>query len=136
MKIKTSELSGVALDWAVAQAIEEEIHYEYVDDERRKMLISKWEDYSRNGDFSQQEEWSPSTNWSQGGPLIERFGVTVMKYDSSCIDEHKANLWTAQLDGENMEQWCADSPSPLSAACRAIVSAKIGHEVDVPEELL
>jgi hypothetical protein len=46
MKIKTSELSGPALDWAVAQA--EGLIYHG----------SAWSNYF--------------TNWAQGGPIIER----------------------------------------------------------------
>ena len=135
MKIKTSELSGVALDWAVAQAVEEEIHYEYVDDERRKMLISKWEDYSRNGDFIQQEEWSPSTDWRQGGSLIERFDVYFDRYPLDQPGFVVARIGMDYQAGSNYFN-NPSSPNRLIAACRAIVSAKLGDEVDVPEELL
>lgn len=128
MKIKTSELSGVALDWAVAKAAAVEVY------RRTGGMISDGEFVLMLGDHS--AVFSPSTDWSQCGPLIERFGVTIMKYDSSCLDADRANLWSAQLDGGNMDSWCADSPTPLIAACRAIVAAKLGDEVDVPEGLV
>ena len=129
MKIKTSELSGVALDWAVAQAIEEEVHHEYVDSEQRKMLLSKWQDYSRNGDFSQQEEWSPSTDWSQGGPLIAKY---LMDF---CV-EHPHTIGAALCDENGMYMNMLFGETHLIAACRAIVAAKLGDEVEVPEALL
>lgn len=129
MKIKTSELSGVALDWAVAQAAERKL-----DTHQGKIgyYVDNW--YANvNSKFVQ---WSPSIDWSQGGPLIERFGVTVMKYDDSCLDADRANLWTAKPDGSWADGWIIDSPSALIAACRAIVSAKLGDEIDVPEGLV
>lgn len=131
MKIKTSELIGSNLDWAVAVAVGAHCQESGSTDLHtgKHWIVSgframRWDD------------WTPSTDWSQGGPLIERFGVTVIKYDDSCIDADKANQWCAQLDGGNMDSWTADSPTTLIAACRAIVAAKLGDGVDVPEGLV
>lgn len=129
MKVKTSELIGAALDWSVAQAAEQEIHHEYVDDEQRKMLILKWQDYSRNEDFHQQKEWSPSTDWSQGGPLIEKYRVGFSVYSDQYSETHFASIgYPAQGSGSGQTH--------LVAAMRAIVAAKLGDEVDVPEGLV
>ena len=48
MKVKTSELTGAALDWAVAAA----------------RIDGAFEYYATPG-------WSPSSNWAHGGPIIE-----------------------------------------------------------------
>ncbi len=48
MKLKTSELTGVALDWAVAQC----------------------EEYGIGGFY-------PSTDWAQAGPIIERERIAI-----------------------------------------------------------
>lgn len=120
MKVKTRELEGVALDWAVATAIDAGALFEDWGGPDPWVVLS---DYNAL-------EWvpfAPSTDWSQGGTLIEGLKVSVEWYG-------------------DIEDWCADvmDPSyfhaygrtPLIAACRAIVSAKLGEEVDVPEELL
>jgi hypothetical protein len=115
MKIKTSELTGVALDWAVAECAGYRL------------------------DLVPEGSYTPSTNWSQGGPIIEREKFTVM-YD----DDWKYD----QTDPEdNGERWMADNgdsyynptqygATPLIAAMRFYVASKLGDEVEIPEELL
>jgi hypothetical protein len=56
MKVKTNELSGQALDWAVAKC------EGYQTLMRRGKLETL---FTENG-------WTPSTDWAQGGPIIER----------------------------------------------------------------
>ena len=75
MKIKTSELSGAALDWAVKKAIKKDGGY---------FLPSK--DY---------KNISHSTDWAQGWPIIEREGV--------CVKKHP-NWWTAYIENDNLAQ--------------------------------
>jgi hypothetical protein len=67
-----------------------------------------------------------STDWSQGGPIIER----------ECID--------LQYQGGDVDVWAADifdadcsvyGDTALVAAMRCYVVSKLGDEVDVPEEL-
>jgi hypothetical protein len=68
--------------------------------------------------------WQPSTDWSQGGPIIEREGVSL---------EYSAQP----------EKWCACimadqevyGPTALIAAMRCYVASKLGDEVEVPDEL-
>lgn len=66
-------------------------------------------------------EYSPSTDWAQGGPIIEREEISV----------------TAPMDGP--EGWKASPPgagrsmrgtTPLIAAMRAYVASKFGREFD------
>ena len=119
MKIKTSELQGAALDWAVAEAIGRTVH--------ATVHYSGVNEYGRVASSSAIDlsEFSPSTNWSQCGPLIESAGVLIGHY----LD---IGGWYADLEGPAVYR---DGPTPLIAACRAIVAAKLGDEVDVPEEL-
>jgi hypothetical protein len=67
--------------------------------------------------------WSPSTDWSQGGPLIEKYKVSVDVRPLS-------GRWDAYCSG-----WINDCESPLIAACRAIVASVLGDTVSVPKEL-
>jgi hypothetical protein len=109
MKIKTNELTGAALDWAVAKC--------------EGMLAEPW----LWGD--EQEvlmRYKFSTNWSQGGPIIEREWI-----DLHCVND---SLWEAECPapgGLAMQ----NGPTPLIAAMRCRVASKLGDEVDVPEEL-
>ena len=63
--MKTSELTGAALDWAVATCEEVELVYD--------RMHGWWETsdpyYAEPND---PEMFSPSTNWAQGGEIIER----------------------------------------------------------------
>lgn len=62
--------------------------------------------------------YKPSTDWAQGGPIIERQGISL-----EC-DEFAR--WHAN-DG-----WSSDAP--LLAAMRCYVASKLGDEVEVPDE--
>jgi hypothetical protein len=112
MKIKTSELTGAALDRAVLQSL----------DEGSSDLKGGTEHYA-------DELWGEfSTWWSQGGPIIEREKIDLV-WQSSGDD-----VWTAYL-GEHDEHR-QTGPTPLIAAMRCFVASKLGDEVDVPDELV
>ena len=71
-------------------------------------------------------EYAPSTDWAQGGPIIEREGIDVMP-----MFHFKPTGWQAQVPGT-----CYSGPTPLIAAMRCFVASKLGDEVDVPAEVL
>ena len=113
MKVKTSELTGAALDWAVATA----------------SGITKfdpcgvaWVQNPREEHFVMQ--FQPSTDWSQGGPIIE--------------------LEKIETRHDGRQSWCTwmnkvgamHGPTPLIAAMRCFVASKLGDEVEMPDELL
>lgn len=68
------------------------------------------------------ERYSPSTDWSQGGPIIEREEIQVGP--GRDIDG-----WTAYKTVCNLRQ---DGNTPLEAAMRCFVASKFGEEV--PDE--
>lgn len=119
MKMKTSELTGAALDWAAAKAA---------------------------GQTYYGPAWTkPSTDWKQGGPIIEREGILLRPIRK---EGHQMNgQWLAMYDETNtgtMVQWVKrkdfpghyrTGPTALIAAMRCYVASKLGDEVDVPEEL-
>jgi hypothetical protein len=108
MKLKTSELTGAALDWAVAKC---EGHGVGV-------LDDPW--------------FMPSTNWSQSGPIIERERVQV-RFIQECYWHFATptDTWIANYDGGG--EWIG--PTPLIAAMRCFVASRLGESVDVPSEL-
>lgn len=79
MNIKTSELSGAALDWAVAYADDLDLQQsmpELEKDAHGVMLFLPLE-------FGQEyrECWQPTNNWNQGGPIIEREKISLIRCD-------------------------------------------------------
>ena len=110
MKIKTAELTGAALDWAVATANGDYPQWD-----------AEWEVfYAANGD-----DMDYSTDWAQGGPIIERETLDVM---------FEGPEWYAYMRWEN-KTLQYDGATPLIAAMRCYVASKLGDEVDVPDEL-
>jgi hypothetical protein len=115
MKIKTEELTGQALDWAVAKA-EGNVQLQY--DSREGLIIRNilgWFPYR------------PSVAWQQGGPIIEREAIEL-------VPDGKGS-WSAAIRGGD-EDDVAHGPTPLIAAMRCYVASRLGDEVDIPEELL
>ena len=127
MKVKTSKLTGAALDWAVAKC-------EGVNAEAFRLFYEPTEpsDYDSHG----YPEFHYSTTWSQGGPIIEREIGNLWKHNK--LDPNEPDVWTAAAyrkapDGTAL--YYEDGPTPLIAAMRCYVASKLGDEVDVPEEL-
>jgi len=97
--MKTSELTGTALDWAV--------HY---------ALHGQCEGYS---------PYEYSTDWSQGGPIIEAWMIDVGTYRGA---------WRAARHVGSAPTY-GYGPTPLIAAMRCYVASKLGDEIEIPEGL-
>ena len=123
--MKTSTLTGAALDWAVAKC-EEMLHLDNAETWLRDYRIG----------FSTRY----STVWSQGGPIIEREEISVEPLYTSggldCWQAYGPNLRYDDhgnyIQGSDNRQY---APTPLIAAMRCYVASKLGADVDVPEEL-
>lgn len=118
MLIRTSELTGAALDWAVAKC--------EGCTEKRLLNLDMWKYIRQQGVFRY------STDWSEGGPIIEREGIAIdcVRCDG-CIDS-----WFAALPMICEEFYEGFGSTPLIAAMRCYVASRLGDEVEVPEELL
>jgi hypothetical protein len=103
--MKTSELTGAALDWAVAKCVGDGV---------AEFTAAGW-------------RFNPSTNWAQGGPIIEREGITLASPNPIDAD------WCAMLWGAQAKQ---SGTTPLIAAMRCYVASKLGDEVEIPKELI
>jgi hypothetical protein len=99
--MKTNELTRAALDWAVHQA---------------------W----CEGACHDEPFPSYSTDWSQGGPIIEREGITVGP-------DTGPDWWVAHIKGGI---YIDHGPTPLIAGMRCYVASKLGDEVEVPDKLV
>lgn len=126
MKIKTSELTGAALDWAVATC---EGHPVARHSTGAVYLIdTPWSDKSR---VKWLAEFGPRKHWAQGGPIIEREGIAV-----DCIRcDGKIDGWIAALPMICEAKYEEPAPTALIAAMRCFVASRLGDEVDIPDEL-
>ncbi len=119
IEVKTADLIGPALDWALAKA----------EDMRQHTPADLKYTYWYAGERCIGTHWSPSTNWSQGGPLIASHQVNLHSPQTS------DDCWAAWVTIRGKD-FCQGGWQPLVAACRAIVAAKLGDVVSVPTELI
>ena len=90
--MKTAELTGAALDWAVSAAQGDSDIHPY------------------------------STDWADGGPIIEREKITL---------EWTGENWCAYIRHDEEEFGI----TPMIAAMRCYVASKLGDNIEIPEEL-
>jgi hypothetical protein len=107
--MKINELTGAALDWAVAKIEFPDPDYEDAD---RFVYV--------HGD--DEFHFTPSTNWAQGGPIIESNLITIFRHDEE---------WFAHSQLSTPEDFHGDTP--LVAAMRCYVASKMGDTIDIPE---
>ena len=103
--MKTNELTGAALNWAVAKC---EGVPEYLLDKpwRASELLEPY-----------------STDWAQGGPIIER--------ERTEFDFNEDTQMFHAYDGV----YSGIGPTHLISAMRCYVASKLGDEVEIPNEL-
>jgi len=108
MKIKTSDLTLLALNNAVHELA-------YPDEPIKEGCTAP----------------PYSTDWSFGGPIIEREKIRLNCGDGTWgVAE---GVWEA---AHPRNIYVSFGPTPLIAAMRCYVASKLGDEVDIPEELL
>jgi len=120
-QMKTSELTGDALDWAVAEALG--MHVWPTRGGWFTFDSDAYSEYRNDYNDDKLQSFRPSTNWAQGGPIIERERIEL-RGDGD-------DGWIA-CDNLNPEQ---TGTTPLIAAMRCYVASKTGDEVQLPEEL-
>ena len=122
MKIKTAELIGPTLDWAVAQC------EGYECDTESGLLYSHEEPHFFK---------CYSSDWSQGGSIIEREQLCIgcmHQPDPNCCPplDPDTLYWARTTSGGYLSY----GPTHLIAAMRCFVASRLGDEVDVPDELI
>jgi len=102
--MKTDELDGAALDFMVSY------------DEYLENVIPLRDE--------NDEIWSPSTIWEQGGVYIHLNNISI------CYENE--NQWKSYISGENTSY----GSTPLVSAMRCFVKSKFGVTVDIPNWVL
>lgn len=117
--MKTSELQGAALDWAVAKCegvLEDEEAF-YINEYTGALMLDRGDD---------SVAYCPSKLWDHGGPIIERESISIeRKHDGWWMASYKYHY-----ADDPMYLVLADTP--LIAAMRYYVASKLGEYVDVP----
>lgn len=112
-KIKTSELTGPALDWAASVANGMDVYIPAYAETPWVAVRSSTGIYRA----------ALTTDWAQGGPIIERERLEFR--------QARTGMFASYPGGQT---WFGQTH--LEAAMRCFVASKLGDEVDVPEELV
>jgi hypothetical protein len=121
MKVKTSEANYRVLNYLVAKYEFPEPDYEPDD----------WMVYITEGCSDGEWVFKPSTDWQQGGPIIEREWLDVTPWPNESDEDLR---W--QCKQHDSIECVAFGSTPLIAAMRCYVASKLGEEVEVPDELV
>jgi hypothetical protein len=125
---QVQELSGAELDYWVAKAqgccpeiTEEECWIVKHNSSTAtpfwdSSTTASWETRSTKG-----IRYQPSQDWFDGGPLIERFEVSI-----HLEEVPEPPLWSAYIDGN---PYRSGGTTPLQATMRAILLSQFGEEV-------
>ena len=150
MKVKVSELKDDALDWAVAKCAGRTLRYmplgpqgghgwwiwEETPSGKGGILIDK-SIYMPVGPRRvpktqlSRDRWSPSTDWAQGGPILESASITIIRADERAPQWFAKSGPTFMVDGDGGKY----GQTPLVAAMRCFVASKLGNEIEIPEAL-
>ena len=125
MKIKTSELQGSALDWAVAKC-------EGATEEWRSGAPFLWDGVPCIRMYEHDVDYTPSTNWALAGPIIEREWLDVTPWPNESREDMR---WHCQQH-DTANDFAQYGPTLLIAAMRCFVASKMGDDVEIPEELI
>jgi hypothetical protein len=126
MKIKTSDLTGVALDWAVAkcEGVEHSMEVNRMGSLSFDAGLHPYiADLDKPGRY---QIYNPSTNWCRGGPIIEREKICLEHAITEGNSRWAATAYLAEEYG----------PTPLIAAMRCYVATKLGDTISIPNELI
>jgi hypothetical protein len=82
--MKTADLTGAMLDYWVARA--EGVQVDATCDD---ITSEQWQ-YVRSGTI---EAYTPSSDWAQGGPIIERERISVWRYSGGY--DYNTEVWFA-----------------------------------------
>lgn len=139
IKVKTSDLSGIPLRYAVAKAcryevvreVSEEFGYFFYVVTNRAWITEKDNGlvgYIRGGGIPSIYDYKPEMSWSICGSLISwcgrHYGMFINAEDISASVRHEDRR--AIFKSNNLR----------TAICRAFVFARLGDEIEVPAELI
>ena len=125
--IKTAELTGPKLDWAVAECEKVRTYVRPCEHTMTGLCILDADLVDMETDDAQELRYS--RDWAQGGPILEREQISVdFDADPECGGPCAASTRDSHC------YWVG--PTPLIAALRCLVALKLGDEIEIPKELI
>jgi hypothetical protein len=127
MKITPDKMDELALNWSVGQC------------EKRKLYLAKSKRLmtANYGSFNHRHGapwYEPSSNWLQGGRIIEEQGIGVRRSFKDARDK-----WIASYCWSDQISVCESGPTPLIAAMRCYVANRLAQagltEVELPPDI-
>ena len=110
----TWSLEDKVLDWAVEQA---------------ELAANRLPDH---GQRNKEDGFHPSTDWAQGGPIIERERICLEFLPNE--DDPESQLWIAtHVRGSSVTE--QHGHTALTAAMRCYLMAEIGEYIPIPDEI-
>lgn len=123
IELKTADLVGEALAWAVAKAERLDVHVAKPHYGAPARVFVNY-----RGEATERcERYNPQESWALGGPL---------KIKHQIGDGPALGGWTAYPSRPNEPTDWLMGPSPLVAICRAVITKITGNTVQVPKELM
>lgn len=130
MKLKTSDLTGLALDWAVAQSLP-------------GVSVALDGGVLREMGVDGEPIFNPSGHWQQGGALIESENINLVRRTHAGTSESHHEVlrllgWIAYKTPKAywMTPVTHTAENPLKAAMRCLVQHTLGDTVEVPDALV
>ena len=122
VEVKTAELVGSALDWAVATALGAHAAANGSSEiwGNKIWCVPGFENM-------RWDDWTPTRDWAQGGTLRD-------KYDAGIEPDVPDGLRYAYVPGRDLDGSFGETA--LIALCRVIVATELGDVVQVPAELV
>lgn len=125
MKVKVSEATGPVLDLLVSRASNPDGR-------------DGWGWFERDTEgflFDPLNEcrYSPSTDWAQGGPIIERL---MNESHMFFLENDKGHGHHCALSITPHDNYHGCGPTPMIAAMRCYATSKLGKEAEVPDSLV
>jgi hypothetical protein len=139
MKIKTADLKGIALDWAIAQCdpfceglkfgIREGVMCGYGEGVGVCVFIvgpSFSKQMQARKKFPHASVYCPTFDWAQAGPFVKQISTLTQR----------DGIWRAQCKDRSGLSLEGKGETDQLAILRAVAIAHHGYEVDVPDEFL
>lgn len=123
IEVKTADLSGEALGWAVGTAEGLDLFL------APPQYGNPWRVFARYQATATGHErrYNPWEDWALGGPLIDKHNAMVRGFPNQLYADRPIARVSAK--------W-VDGTTNLIALCRAIAKAALGYTVQVPKELM
>ncbi len=120
IEVKTADLAGEALGWAVGKAEGLELFLIPPQYNNSWLVFARYQATATE----HSKRYNPHEDWAIAGPLVS-------KHKLSIDPRRNAGTWDAYSD-----RWVNACETPQTAVCLAVVLATLGHTVQVPKELM